>query len=75
MVKRCVIVGGADIGNYEYIRKQLGKDDFIIFCDCGLRHQIGLDVKPSLIVGDFDSYTKPTADIETITLPCAVYQR
>ncbi len=70
MQNKCVIVGGADIGNYEYIRNQLGKDDFIIFCDCGLRHQIGLDVKPSLIVGDFDSYTKPTIDIETITLPC-----
>lgn len=40
MQNRCVIVGGADIGNYEYIRKQLRKDDFIIFCDCGLRHQI-----------------------------------
>ncbi len=70
MQNRCVIVGGADIGNYEYIRKQLGKDDFIIFCDYGLRHQIGLGVKPSLIVGDFDSYTKPITNIETITLPC-----
>lgn len=70
MKNRCVIVGGADIGNYEYIRKQLRKDDFIIFCDCGLRHQIGLDVKPSLIVGDFDSYKKPDTDIETIVLPC-----
>lgn len=70
MKKKCVIVSGADIGNYEYIQKQLGKDDFIIFCDCGMRHQIGLDAKPSLIVGDFDSYEKPTTDIETITLPC-----
>ncbi len=70
MENRCVIVGGADINNYEYIQTQLREDDFIIFCDCGLRHQEGLNVKPSLIVGDFDSYQKPLTDIETITLPC-----
>ncbi len=69
MKNRCVIVGGADIGNYEYIRKQLSDSDFLIFCDSGLRHQTGLEVTPSLIVGDFDSYQKPNTNIETITLP------
>ena len=29
-MKRCVIVGGADINNYDYIRKQLSVDDFVV---------------------------------------------
>ena len=37
-MKRCVIVGGADINNYEYIKSCLRNDDFIVFCDSGLRN-------------------------------------
>lgn len=70
IMKRCVIVGGADINNYETIRELLKEDDFLIFCDCGLRHQEQLRVQPDLIVGDFDSYTNPESEIETIVLPC-----
>ena len=70
MGNRCIIVGGAAINNYDFIRKQLREEDYFIFCDSGLRHQAGLKVKPSLIVGDFDSHPKPQTDIETITLPC-----
>ena len=69
-MNRCVIVGGADIGNYEYIRESLYADDYIIFCDSGLRHMDKLRVKPSLIVGDFDSHENPHLDAETIVLPC-----
>lgn len=67
--RRCVIVGGADITNYEYIRDQLRPDDFIIFCDCGLRHLQQLRAEPDLIVGDFDSHENPHLDVETIVLP------
>lgn len=66
----CVIVGGAEIKNYNEIKKYLSDDDFYVFCDCGLSHLENLGVKPDLIVGDFDSYTKPETDIETIVLPC-----
>ncbi len=69
MKNRCVIVGGADIGHYERVRASLRETDFLIYCDCGLRHQKGLGFAPSLIVGDFDSYTRPDTDIETIVLP------
>lgn len=69
-MKRCVIVGGADINNYEYIRSCLQKDDSIVFCDSGLKHLEKLQVKPSLIVGDFDSHDNPHLDVETIVLPC-----
>ena len=68
--KRCVIIGGADINNYDYIRTSFTKDDFFIFCDSGLKHLEGLHVIPSLIVGDFDSHENPHMDVETIVLPC-----
>ena len=69
-MKRCVIVGGADINNYEYIRSCLQEDNFIVFCDSGLKHLQKLQLKPSLIVGDFDSHDNPHLDVETIVLPC-----
>ena len=67
---RCVIVGGADINNYEYIRSKLSQDDFFVFCDSGLKHLEALQVKPGLIVGDFDSHDNPHLDVESIVLPC-----
>ena len=69
-MKRCVIVGGADICDYSKIKRTLKDGDFIVFCDSGLKHMSGLEVKPSLIVGDFDSHENPHLDIETIILPC-----
>jgi len=69
-MKRCVIVGGADIGSHEYIRDAICEEDYIIFCDSGLKHMDKLSVKPSLIVGDFDSHENPHLNVETIVLPC-----
>ena len=68
---RCVIVGGARIRDYERARSYLRSDDYVIYCDSGLSHMEGLGAKPSLIVGDFDSYDDPHLDVETITLPVA----
>ena len=69
-MKRCIIVGGADIGNYDYIMSRLS-EDFFVFCDSGLRHMDRLGVRPDLIVGDFDSSENPhLAGVETIVLPC-----
>ena len=69
-MKRCVIVGGADIGRYDRIRACLKADDFYICCDSGLKHREGLGIAPDLIVGDFDSYENPHLEAETIVLPC-----
>ncbi|MBQ9272547.1 MAG: thiamine diphosphokinase [Mogibacterium sp.] len=71
MDRRCVIVGGADIGKYDRMRGYLRDDDYVIYCDSGIRHMPGLGAKPSLIVGDFDSHKDPGLDVETITLPVA----
>lgn len=68
---RCVITGGADIESYEFIRGYLRDDDYVIYCDSGLKHREGLGKAPSLIVGDFDSYDDPHTGAETITLPVA----
>ena len=70
MMGHCVIVGGANINNYDFIREKLSADDYIIFCDSGLKHMENLRVQPSLIVGDFDSHDNPHLDVETIVLPC-----
>ena len=69
-MRRCVIVGGADISNYDRIIAHIKSDDFVIFCDSGLKHMEKLAVKPSLIVGDFDSHENPHLDVETIVLSC-----
>ena len=69
MMRRCVIVGGADINNYGFIREKLCADDYMVFCDSGLKHLEYLHAKPSLIVGDFDSHDNPLLDTETIVLP------
>lgn len=68
--RRCVIIGGADIGNYDRLRKYLCPDDVLIFCDSGLDHMQPLGVQPDLIIGDFDSHQNPLLEVETIVLPC-----
>lgn len=68
--RRCVIVGAADISDFNFIKSLLKKDDFYIFCDGGLKHAEKLGVSPNLAVGDFDSYPNFPDNIETIVLPC-----
>lgn len=69
-MRRCVIIGGADIAGYDRIRGYLRGDDFFIYCDSGLKHAEHLRAEPSLIVGDFDSYERPDTGTATIVLPC-----
>ena len=64
-----MIVGGANINNYKYLKSIIMEDDYVIFCDSGLKHMDKLGLKPSLIVGDFDSHVNPNLDVETIVLP------
>ena len=66
---RCVIVGGADIEDYDRLRTALHDTDYYIFCDSGLKHLEPLGVLPDLIVGDFDSHPVPHLPVETIRLP------
>ncbi len=68
-MKRCTIIGGADIADYQRISEYIRNDDYVIYCDSGLKHRSGLKSEPSLIVGDFDSYENPCLQTETIVLP------
>ena len=68
-MKKCVVVCGAEITNYDKVKKYLSPEDYFIFCDSGLRHAENLGVSPSLIVGDFDSWKKPDLETETVVLP------
>ena len=70
MNRRCVIVGGAAIDNYEFVKSCLRDGDFFVFCDSGLKHMDALGVQADLIVGDFDSHENPHLPAETIVLPC-----
>lgn len=68
-MNRCVIVGGAKISDYDFVKSYLSKNDFFIFCDGGLNHRERLEITPDLIVGDFDSAPLPKTSVETIILP------
>lgn len=66
---RCVIIGGSEIRNYPLIRSYFRPGDFVIYCDCGLKHSDSLGVNPSLIIGDFDSSPIPQDTSNVIILP------
>ena len=68
-MRRCVIIGNAEIRRYDRIRSNLRQNDFFVYCDGGLKHAPELDREPDLIVGDFDSHEKPDTSAETIVLP------
>ena len=71
MSRKCIIIGGAAIQDYNHQKKYIREDDYIIVCDCGLRHVEKMGVSPDLIVGDFDSWQQPeNLDTEIIVLPC-----
>ena len=70
-MKRCVLISGASISDYEFAKKYLRAEDFCIFCDCGLEHAGKLGIKPDMIVGDMDSFTGELPYAEIIKLPAA----
>lgn len=69
-MNRCVIIGGAKITKYDFVKSYLDPEDYYIFCDSGLYHMDKLSVNPNLVIGDFDSHQRPDFPVETITLPC-----
>ena len=53
---RCVIIGGGEIKNLTYARSLIGEDDTVIAADRGYARCQQMNIKPSLLLGDFDSY-------------------
>ena len=68
-MRRWVIIGGAEIRDYDNVRKYLRSDDYYVYCDCGLKHIDGLGVGPDLVIGDFDSHEQPQDLSNVIVLP------
>ena len=68
---RAVIIGNGSVSSYEEIKKYIGKDDFVICADGGIRHAIKMGVRPNLVIGDFDSSNPDAAavDAERIQYP------
>ena len=67
-IKKCLIITGAPENDIDYY-KNYTDGRFIISADSGYQKCVKLNIKPNLIIGDFDSSTKPDTDIETIVLP------
>ena len=68
MEKRSVLVLGGTITDYAKAKASIDDEDYVIYCDCGLRHLEALGIKPSLAVGDFDSVPVPEG-VETVVFP------
>lgn len=67
-IKKCLIITGAPEDDIDYYKHYID-GRFIIGADSGYQKCVKLNIKPNLIIGDFDSSTKPDTDIETIVLP------
>lgn len=63
MKKRCVIIGA---GEFLENKIDLFENDFIIAADGGYKHCLSVNVKPHLVVSDFDSYSEEIQDVEVI---------
>lgn len=55
---RAVIICGGDIGNYERAKACIKPGDMIICADSGYAHAKKMDIRPDVVLGDFDSYKK-----------------
>ncbi len=67
-MKRCVIIGAVDV---DFPLENMIKDtDFVICADKGWQNAEKHGIKPSLIIGDFDSSSPPeNSDISVKVLP------
>ena len=67
MSRRAVIFSAVPVSTA--LCRYVQPDDFVVACDAGYRNAERLDLRPDLIVGDFDSAPQPKTEHETIVLP------
>ncbi len=66
---RCVIISGAPDTDIKEIQSICTDDDFIVCADSGYTYAKEADIKPNLIIGDFDSLKEELpSDIEVVKL-------
>ena len=56
--KRCVIISGGDMENYEYHRKIINQAEIVICADAGGRHALNLGIIPDIVMGDMDTISE-----------------
>ncbi len=66
---KCVIVSGSPENDLDFIKQNIGSEDYIIAADSGYKKLEPLGIKPDVIVADFDSSEKPVTDIEIMVYP------
>ncbi|MBR1528212.1 MAG: thiamine diphosphokinase [Oscillospiraceae bacterium] len=65
-MKVCVILAGGDVSEKIWLHKE----EILICADCGYRHALAQNLKPDILIGDFDSYTDQLPDnIEIVRYP------
>lgn len=68
--RTCVIIGAGEIHDLNAIKAEIPQDSFIISADGGLEYLEKMNIKPDLIVGDFDSLSEDhPLPVESITFP------
>lgn len=68
--KRCVLIGASPDTDVSLLRQEVSREDFIVCADGGLVFARQAGLRPSLIVGDFDSSEFPSdPGCEVIRLP------
>lgn len=63
---RAVIICGGDIGNADRAKRLIKKDDLIICADSGYKYASALEVKPDIVLGDFDSYELAKVECDNV---------
>lgn len=67
MVKKALIIGAGKVKNFSEI-KCFSENCYVIAADAGYYNALRANIKPDLIVGDFDSGDEPETDIKKLCL-------
>jgi len=66
---RCAVLGAGEILNHSRVASLIAPGAFIVCADGGFKHCSALNLRPGLIVGDFDSLPSPVPpDIPRVAL-------
>lgn len=67
-VKKCTIISGAPDNDIDFLKEKINPDSYIICADSGYKNCLKAGFTPDLIIGDFDSSSRPNIDCEIIRL-------
>ena len=68
--KTAYIIAAGPVEDYDYIKKIIPADAFIVCADGGIKHCKALNINPNLIISDFDSSVEENFECEILKFPC-----